>query len=120
MFYVLPTMPNQEDTMTNEKKKDVLTDTVIKQQWCSPNLVGPNKDPLRVMYVELEGGGNYEIFQFFPCEMKFKQKELVGLSIFAARALKAAKLQVYLEKQDAKAMAKAEAAGLEAVGMTLS
>jgi hypothetical protein len=85
-------------------KKDALLNTVIKQQWTSPNLDGPNTDPIRVMYVELEDGlGHYEIFQFFPCEIKFKQKELVGLSIAAARELKEAKVATYLEKREGEA-----------------
>jgi hypothetical protein len=79
--------------MSNAEKTDILLDVVIKQQWCSPNLKGPGADPKRVMYVELEEGGNYEIFEFFPCEMTFSQKELVGMSITKARALKATKLQ---------------------------
>lgn len=85
----------------SRSKKDILKNCVIKQQWTSPNLKGPNTDPIRVMYVELEDGlGHYEIFQFFPCEIKFKQKELVGLSIHEARELRDAKLKVFLEKRE--------------------
>lgn len=54
-------------------------------------------DPMPEVHVILENGAEHYLFQFYPDEISFTEKEFVGLTLDEARGLKFKKDKAYLQ-----------------------
>lgn len=54
-------------------------------------------DPMPEVHVMLEDGNEQYLFQYFPDEISFTEKEFIGLTILEARGLKFKKDKIYLQ-----------------------
>lgn len=57
-------------------------------------------DPMPQVYVVLEGESNEEfLFEYFPDEISFTERELIGLTVAEAKTLKFQKDKNYLQTE---------------------